>query len=111
MTRLTRRDWLILAAGCVAAAALSANISERPPATPQQHSAADATPAPDPALRRKAMDAAGSAIRSSGYDCQYVNDILPYVWSGIEGYTVKCNGFRYTFYIENHGGKWSVKSD
>jgi hypothetical protein len=80
---------------------------EPAPVMPQPH---PKPPAPDPALR-KAEDAVARAINASGYDCQWVDSMSPYVWSDVEGYTVRCNGYRYRFYVENHGGRWSVKSD
>lgn len=52
-------------------------------------------------------DAAASFIRASGYDCMNVDTMCSYTFS--EGYTVFCD-HRYQFEIENHGGKWSVRS-
>jgi len=55
------------------------------------------------------QNAAGHLIRFSGYDCGVVDAFCPYAFS--EGATVYCNNGRYTFEIENHGGRWSVKAN
>ncbi len=55
------------------------------------------------------QDAAVQAlIKMNGYDCATVDAACRYLLS--EGFTVYCNGGRYTFEIENHGGRWSVNA-
>lgn len=53
-------------------------------------------------------DAAAAMIRRAGYDCRNVAGMCPYLLS--EGFTVWCNDYRYEYAIENHGGRWAVKS-
>ena len=55
---------------------------------------------------KKQRDFAARAIRASGYDCASADSVCPYVFS--EGFSVACNKYRYSFEIENHGGRWSV---
>jgi hypothetical protein len=55
----------------------------------------------------KKREIAASFIRAAGYDCVNVDTMCSYTFS--EGYTVFCD-HRYQFEIENHGGKWSVRS-
>jgi hypothetical protein len=109
VTRLPRRNWLILS-GCLVIISAAVWFSGRPP-VPLAVPTVASKPQVDPLNTPERHAAAGKMIRSFGYDCQYVNSMAPYAWSDIQGYTVRCNGFRYTFYIENHGGRWSVKSD
>jgi len=70
--------------------------------SPSQH------PAPPPAashLSPKTEAAAVGMIRALGYDCQSVSSSRVI---GMETLRVRCNDYRYTFDIENHGGKWRV---
>jgi hypothetical protein len=50
------------------------------------------------------MQAAAEMIRAAGYACTTVDGWEPFSW--YEGYYVTCN--RYTFEIQNHGGRWTV---
>jgi hypothetical protein len=85
----------------VIAAALAIAFHYQEPAPPQPHSNPAGTPAQ--------QEAAINMIRAFGYQCDSVDAYMPYVLS--EGVTVWCDHLRYRFYIENHGGRWSVKSD
>jgi hypothetical protein len=58
--------------------------------------------------------AAGKMIRAWGYDCQTVDAVIPNAWTTAfshESWSVYCNHMRYSFTLENHGGKWSVKAE
>lgn len=58
---------------------------------------------------KKQRDAAALEITLAGYDCKVANSVCPYLFS--EGFSVACNNNRYTFEVENHGGRWSVKAN
>lgn len=57
---------------------------------------------------QKQRDAAAQMITLAGYDCKVADAVCPYLFS--EGFTVYCN-HRYSFEVENHGGRWSVKAN
>lgn len=74
-------------------------------------------PAPSPAedenFKKKVAGAMQAMIVGAGYDCTTVDDVVPNAWTYVtshESYTVACNHYRYLFTVENHGGRWSVKS-
>lgn len=46
-------------------------------------------------------------VRARGYRCDSVNHILPFFFGG--GLTLKCNGYRYTYEFEDHGGRLVMK--
>jgi len=52
-----------------------------------------------------ANDASGM-IRTRGYRCDTISSIS--IWFSGKGYTVKCNGYRYHYEIEDKGGRWTV---
>jgi hypothetical protein len=54
-------------------------------------------------------DAARAMIRRSGYTCETVDGMCPYILS--HGYTVYCNHYHYKFELRDHGGKWLVEAD
>jgi hypothetical protein len=101
-TRLTPRHWFILAAALL----VPVLFSMIPPPAPEVGSKPTAAQLAAVAAQHAA---AARLIRAFGYDCQSVDAVLPYALS--EGANVSCNHFRYMFEIENHGGRWSVKSD
>jgi hypothetical protein len=57
----------------------------------------------------KHADAVSAFIRAAGYDCESVDTMTPNLLS--EGVTVACNGHRYLYSIENHGGILSMKQN
>lgn len=57
-------------------------------------------------ITSETLEAVASFIRAAGYDCETVNATNPS--SG--GFTAYCNGYRYSFQLENHGGRWAVKA-
>jgi len=52
-------------------------------------------------------DPAVGMIRASGYRCDSISAMRPFVFS--VGFTVVCNGFRYEYDIEDRGGNWTVE--
>jgi hypothetical protein len=79
-----------------------------PAATAEAH---DPAPSGDRACNSsdKQRLAAQMMIKSAGYDCDVVDSVCPYVFS--EGFSASCNRYRYSFKVENHGGRWSVTAD
>jgi hypothetical protein len=51
-------------------------------------------------------DGASTLIRRAGYRCDSVSSIQKWVFSS--GFDVVCNGFRYSYEIEDRGGNWVV---
>ena len=45
-------------------------------------------------------------VRAFGYVCDTVDAVIPFVFS--EGYTIRCNGYRYSYEAENKGGTFIV---
>lgn len=50
--------------------------------------------------------AAQAYIVAHGYSCVTVDACSPGLWG--KSVRVNCNGFRYKYTLEDHGGKWSV---
>ena len=48
-----------------------------------------------------------SAIQASGYRCDAVDmdSIVPFSWSGKNGFHVYCNGYQYGYEVEDVGGR------
>lgn len=46
-------------------------------------------------------------VRAYGYGCSSISSASSFAMS--EGYRLSCNNYRYTYEIENKGGRWSVK--
>lgn len=46
-------------------------------------------------------------VRIQGYRCDSVNQVLPFIFGG--GITLSCNGFRYKYEFEDHGGRITMK--
>jgi len=49
---------------------------------------------------------ASMLVRRSRYRCDSVSSISS--WATKPGFTVTCNGYRYKYYIEDKGGRWTV---
>src|SRR5262249_23696509 len=54
----------------------------------------------------KQYEAAAAMIRFHGFDCPRAELMVRYAFN--EGFSVYCDGGRYRFELENHGGQWSV---
>lgn len=52
------------------------------------------------------VEALVEITRAYGYRCDTVSAALPWAWS--YGFTLRCNGFRYEYEIEDRGGRWTV---
>jgi hypothetical protein len=52
------------------------------------------------------VEAAKGMIRYSGYTCDSVDSMRSLVWSA--GFSVVCNGFRYSYELKDIGGNWRV---
>jgi len=48
-----------------------------------------------------------SAIQASGYRCDAIDmdSIVPFSWSGKNGFHVYCNGYQYGYEVEDVGGR------
>ena len=55
---------------------------------------------------QRLADDASMLIRRAGYRCDSIANLQRWVYSS--GFTVSCNGFRYTYHIEDKGGRWTV---
>lgn len=53
------------------------------------------------------IEALVTLVRLYGYTCDSVISVAPFLLS--EGYTLKCNRYRYKYEIVNKGGNWIVK--
>ena len=74
--------------------------------------AAASKAAPDTVFEREAK-AAVARIILSGYSCQTIDGagIIPEGWHWPPtAWTIHCD-HRYTYHVEDHGGRWSVKAD
>ena len=47
-----------------------------------------------------------SLIRSSGWTCDSIYSII--MWNFSPGFSVYCNGARYSYDVEDKGGNWEV---
>ena len=57
-------------------------------------------------LTKQQVYCLAAMIRLKGYDCSQVHNALPFAFS--EGYTVRCNGGRYSYQVVNKGGRFLV---
>ena len=55
-----------------------------------------------------AIDDAVELVRNAGYRCNSVSSLIPFVFSPLTGGTLKCENYRYTYEIEDKGGRWIV---
>ncbi len=55
-----------------------------------------------------AIDDAVELVRNAGYRCNSVSSLIPFVFSPLTGGTLKCEHYRYTYEIEDKGGRWIV---
>jgi len=117
---LSLRDWVVLLAAIGVTVAITVGVYcvPSPPPTPGIDMS-DGSPAAKAAAKAnaaakkakaEAMSAAAAMINLAGYDCREI-DSLHITSVSPDVYTARCNDYRYTFYLENHGGKWSVKSE
>ncbi len=52
-------------------------------------------------------EVAQALVIASGYTCDTVDKLLSVSWSG--DFTLACNGYQYSYSIEDIGGNWTVK--
>lgn len=66
-------------------------------------------PPPESRIRidSEVLSTAVKLIQLHGWKCDTVDAALPFIFFG-RGFTVTCNGYRYTYEIEDVGGKWEV---
>ncbi len=67
---------------------------------------------PDASLTKvtnKQVQALVLLFRLYGYRCDSVSAASPYLWG--YGFNLYCNRFRYSYDIEDVGGRWKVKVD
>ena len=57
-------------------------------------------------VNRQQAKALGAMIVANGYRCNSITSVFPFIRS--EGYTVRCNNYRYTYEIADIGGNWEV---
>jgi hypothetical protein len=60
-------------------------------------------------VTKDAVLALAKAIQLSGYSCDTVSAVTPFAIS--RGYYVKCNGYIYSYEVEDKGGNIVVKVD
>jgi len=53
------------------------------------------------------IDPAVGMIRASGYRCDSISVVRPFILS--RGFTVLCNNFRYEYDFSDRGGNWVVE--
>lgn len=56
--------------------------------------------------RKEKAQAAAYIVRAHGYRCDSISSFQPFVMSA--GYTIRCNNYRYTYELEDKGGRWVV---
>lgn len=49
---------------------------------------------------------AKTLIKSAGYKCDTVDKVNQFIMG--RGYTVYCNGFKYSYEMEDVGGRWVI---
>lgn len=59
--------------------------------------------------RKPKAQAAAAIVKIYGYRCDTISAFQPMVFS--DGYTISCNRFRYTYELEDKGGRWVVTVD
>ena len=109
-----RHRWVLLGTLCVIALIVIVGYHPPPPPpkplTAEEQAAQDKRQAAGKLAQMKQYAAVAKVIRAQGYDCETVDAILPYGWGG-HGYEVWCNHGYYTFQVQDHGGRWSIKAD
>jgi hypothetical protein len=55
------------------------------------------------------VQALATLINLNGYKCTSVSSVLPMVFS--TGFHVNCNQYRYSYDVEDQGGRWIVTLD
>jgi hypothetical protein len=55
----------------------------------------------------EAAQAVAELVEAYGYRCDSISSFLPFVFG--RGYTLRCNGLRYTYELTDRGGRWVVK--
>lgn len=53
--------------------------------------------------------AAANLVKAYGYRCDSISSFSSFIMGG--GYKLNCNGFNYTYEIEDKGGRWVVTVD
>ena len=59
----------------------------------------------DAAMKRDAK----TLIQAAGYRCDTVDKVNPFIVK--RGYTVYCNGYSYSYELEDRGGRWVITPD
>jgi len=57
-------------------------------------------------VTKEQVVAAQELIQLSGYKCDSVDEMQPFVMGG--GFNVYCNGWKYHYELEDKGGNWTV---
>jgi hypothetical protein len=57
----------------------------------------------------KLLNALAGLVVESGYKCDSISAAMRSSWDG--NFTLRCNGFRYKYLIEDKGGNWTVTLD
>ena len=55
------------------------------------------------------VKAAQTMIQLNGYTCDTVDQMQPFILGG--GFNVYCNNWRYSYELEDKGGRWIVTVD
>lgn len=50
--------------------------------------------------------AAAELVKAYGYRCDSISSFQSFIMGG--GYKINCNSFRYTYELEDKGGRWVV---
>ena len=60
-------------------------------------------------MTQEALDGLAQLIESQGYRCDSISAASPMIFT--RGFDVTCNGWRYSYEIEDRGGRWTVCYD
>ncbi len=55
------------------------------------------------------VQAAQAIVKAYGYTCDTVDEMQPFVFGG--GFTIHCNNWKYSYKLEDKGGRWVVTVD
>ncbi|MEJ1414311.1 MAG: hypothetical protein RPU90_12150 [Candidatus Sedimenticola sp. (ex Thyasira tokunagai)] len=57
----------------------------------------------------KQVRAAQTIVKAHGYRCDTVDEMQPFILGG--GFTIYCNNWKYSYELEDKGGRWVVTVD
>ena len=56
--------------------------------------------------RKVKAQAAATMVKIYGYRCDSISSFMPFILSA--GYKISCNNYRYSYELEDKGGRWVV---